>query len=305
MQQRALLQQTEEASAALSTARLLKRRAGSIASRRREARERYLAAARTLTESVLDSLAATCRKVRAAKPLTAPACGRLIADAPAPGTVVKQKRGNRFKHAPTIEAGKAGIAARRKDAAAAKVLHDRGGRSGRPLHRGARNRAEKLPAGVAVGQRKRRAPAASAQSKRHQPVREAAVAAALAVAAAEAAAEEAEGEEGMAGMEEDEESDMEEEGEQGKEGEEGEEGEEREEGEDEEGEEGGEGWEGVVDPARVARVERLAGLRRGLKIFEDRFRIEHARDPSGADCPYHIRDNYREYRELKAQLYKK
>ena len=62
----------------------------------------------------LDSLAATHRKVRATKPLTAPACGRLIADAPLPGTVVKAKRGNRFKHASTTQAGKAGIAATRQ-----------------------------------------------------------------------------------------------------------------------------------------------------------------------------------------------
>ena len=61
---------------------------------------------------------------------------------------------------------------------------------------------------------------------------------------------------------------------------------------------GGEG-----DAAREAGVQRLAGLRKQLKIFEARFRGENARAPCAADCPFHILDNYKEYRELKAQLY--
>ena len=114
-------------------------------------------AGRTLTDGVLESLAATCRKVRASKPLPAAACGKLITDAPPPGTVVKAKRGNRFKHGPTIQAGKAGLAARRKESAAAKVVQARS----KPMGRAARIRAERLPSGVAVNQRqpKRKAPA--------------------------------------------------------------------------------------------------------------------------------------------------
>ena len=64
-----------------------------------------------------------------------------------------------------------------------------------------------------------------------------------------------------------------------------------------------EGQQEAPDPARVALETRRAGLRKGLKIFEERWRAEHGCNPSGSDdIPFHIRAQYREYADLKRQL---
>ena len=60
---------------------------------------------------------------------------------------------------------------------------------------------------------------------------------------------------------------------------------------------------GSVDPARAEMEERRAGLKKGLKIFEERWRGEHGRAPKGSDdIPFHVRANYREYADLKERL---
>ena len=191
-QQRTLMQQTDAAGACLSTKRLLKRRAGGIASKRKQARAACVAAQQALTSRTLDSLAATCVEPRRTKPLTVAACGRLIADVPEPGSVIKKARGNIFKDQATIAAGKQVLAAGRKTAAAAKAVQARS----KPLRADARRRAESLPAGVAVGMHaaKRKAAEQAGSSKRQRPQRAAAAAAALA-AEDHAYSEESDGEE--------------------------------------------------------------------------------------------------------------
>ena len=80
--------------------------------------------------------------------------------------------------------------------------------------------------------------------------------------------------------------------------------EEQSDGEGEEQDEGEGQGQGSAPPAPdPADVERLSGLRKGLKIFEERFVGEHGRKPSGSDdIPFHVRVNYREYHDLKAKL---
>ena len=59
----------------------------------------------------------------------------------------------------------------------------------------------------------------------------------------------------------------------------------------------------VADPARAALEERRERLRKGLIIFEERWKTEHGRAPAGSDdLPFHVRANYREYADLKRQL---
>ena len=321
-QQRRLLEQTEAAGAALSTVRVLKRRKGGIAHARRQARTAHLASEATLVDRVVGSLAATCVQPRRAKPLTAAACGRLIGEAAAPGTVVKAARGNHFKSKTMIDKGKAQLKERRKASAAAKVVQARS----RPLNPAQRRKAAALPAGTAVGTRvpKRKEPAsaqtAATEAKRRQPARHAAGVGSAAAATAAAAEAESEGE-GEGGEESDLESEAESETESDAEIEASDE-------REEEGEEEGEGVEAesdgesdreaeeeipdpecavdaecAADPECAALEARRAGLRKGLKIFEERWQAEHGRPPRGSDdIPFHVRASYREYADVKERL---
>ena len=68
-------------------------------------------------------------------------------------------------------------------------------------------------------------------------------------------------------------------------------------------EEGPDPMQVVADPARTALEEKRVGLRKGLVIFEERWKTEHGRAPTGSDdLPFHVRANYREYADLKRQL---
>jgi hypothetical protein len=59
----------------------------------------------------------------------------------------------------------------------------------------------------------------------------------------------------------------------------------------------------AVDAAVQRDREQLAALRKQLKAWEQGFERDNGRRPSGSDdIPFHIREDYREYANLKERV---